>query len=189
MIHRRGTRETLYGLSGRDAHETADHDPELFVGLEWLGALDRSQAGPEDRHTLADAALQAALHFSAAPRGNIQFADAAGVLHIEAQYGFEQPFLEFFESVCEGQAACGAAAGSRAVVIVEDVATSPLFANLPSRDVMLAAHALAVVSFPIIRRTNDVAGVLSVHYDAPGLPSRHALGMLGSIAERLGRLL
>lgn len=190
MNHRPSTREQLY----RFFSEPTSQDPgpgasRSSVEREWLGVLDRGGSTTRDRHALAEAALEAALHFSAAPRGNMQLADANGVLHIEAQHGFEAPFLAFFEAVHAGQAACGAAQESGAVIIVEDVRTSPLFVNTPALDVMRAAHVLAVVSFPIIRRSGDVAGVLSVHYEGCGRPSRHALGMVGSIAERLGRLL
>ena len=71
--------------------------------------------------------LEAAIEMTGAEMGNIQLLDGAGVLKIAAQRGFEAPFLEFFDEVHDGQAACGAAMQRGERVIVDDVQQSPVF--------------------------------------------------------------
>lgn len=177
-------------LSHRVAPDFSREEPTgVDTAPDWLSRLDRQAASTPDRHALADAALEAALEFSCASRGNVQFADRRGVLHIEAQRGFGSEFLEFFESVHSNQAACGAAKHSGMPVIVDDVANSALFMGTPALDVMMNAGALAVASFPICGGSRRVVGVLSVHYDRPRRPSDRALGLLEGIAARAGRLL
>ena len=90
-----------------------------------------------------------------ADMGNLQLVKGAS-LEISAHRGFGQPFLDYFGTVHEDQAACGAALRSRERVIVEDVRTSPIFFDTPARDVLLAAGALAVQSTPLYSRSGRV---------------------------------
>src|SRR5262249_43516235 len=53
----------------------------------------------EDLPSLLQEVLATALQITGADRGNIQLLHANGTLHIEAQHGFLQDFLEFFRSV------------------------------------------------------------------------------------------
>ena len=53
--------------------------------------------------------LDAGIEITAADMGNIQLLDDAGRLGIAAHRGFDAPFLEFFNEVHDGLAACGSA--------------------------------------------------------------------------------
>ena len=53
--------------------------------------------------------LDAGIQITAADMGNIQLLDDAGRLRIAAHRGFEAPFLEYFDEVHGGLAACGSA--------------------------------------------------------------------------------
>jgi PAS domain-containing protein len=54
--------------------------------------------------------VDAAIAITTADMGNIQLLDlASGALKIEASRGFDSPFLDFFNAVHDGQAACGTA--------------------------------------------------------------------------------
>src|SRR5215831_9313090 len=125
--------------------------------------------------------LDAAIEITGANMGNIQLLDQ-GVLKIVAQRGFERPFLEFFDSVHEGNAACGTARHLGERVIVEDVSTSPVFADSPARDVVLAAGVKAVQSTPLISRSGSLIGIFSTHFREPHRPDHRELRLLDLLA-------
>jgi GAF domain len=95
---------------------------------------------------------------------NIQLFDpASAALRIEAQRGFSQPFLEFFDCVHDGHAVCITAFKTRAQIIVEDVAESRTFLGTPALEVVLDAGVRAVVSTPTVGSTGSILGILSTH--------------------------
>src|SRR5215475_1869871 len=97
--------------------------------------LDPYFLAASDLPTILTTAIDAAIVLTGVDMGNVQLFDPAlGALRIEAQRGFEPPFLEFFESVDEGQAVCGMALARAERVIVEDVTKSPIFAGAPALD-------------------------------------------------------
>src|SRR3546814_8882812 len=77
--------------------------------------------------------------------GNIQLLDReTGVLKIAASRGFDAPFLTFFETVHENDAACGTALKRGERIVVEDVEASPIVLGTPALAVLLAAGVRAV---------------------------------------------
>jgi PAS domain S-box-containing protein len=133
--------------------------------------------------------LDAGIEITAADMGNIQLLDDAGRLRIVAHCGFDAPFLEFFEKVQHGMAACGSALQKGERVIVEDVASSPVFAGTPAREVMLAAEAHAVQSTPLVSRSGRVLGMFSTHYRRPQRPSERELRLLDLLARQAADLI
>ena len=77
--------------------------------------------------------LDAGIEITAADMGNIQLLDDAGRLRIVAHRGFDAPFLEFFDEVHDGLAACGSALQKGERVIVEDVAAQSYFCRHAAR--------------------------------------------------------
>jgi signal transduction histidine kinase/CheY-like chemotaxis protein len=144
------------------------------------------QAG--DVSTLLIDVLDAAIDLSSADMGNIQLLEH-GVLKIVAHRGFETPFLEFFNSIDQGPAACVTAIEKGERVIVSDVASSEIFAGSPALSVMLAAGARAVQSTPLVSRSGRVLGVLSTHYHAPHRPSHRELRLLDVLARQAADIL
>jgi PAS domain S-box-containing protein len=129
--------------------------------------------------------VDAAIAVTAADLGNIQLFDrGSGTLKIVANRGFEASFLEFFNSVHEGQAACGTAMSSGKRVIIEDVAASPVFAGTPALEVMLVAGARAVQSTPLTSRSGRLVGMLSTHYRTPRRPAERDLRLLDLLARQ-----
>jgi PAS domain S-box-containing protein len=132
--------------------------------------------------------MDAGIEITNADMGNIQLLEN-GVLKIVSQRGFKEPFLDFFNQVHEGQAACGSALRNRERVIVQDVAQSAVFAGSHARDVMLAAGALAVQSTPLISRSGQLLGMFSTHFRSPHTPTERELRLLDVLARQAADLI
>ena len=110
--------------------------------------------------------LTSALKVTKADMGNVQILGIEG-LRIEAQIGFQQPFLDYFQIVRDGSCACGAAKREGKRIIVENVADSPVFQDIRARQTMLDAGARAVQSTLLISRSGKLIGMLSTHFREP----------------------
>jgi hypothetical protein len=134
--------------------------------------------------------LGSAIAETSADMGNIQLLDHdSGILKIRAHRGFEAPFLDYFNDVESGQAACGTAMKAGVRVIVEDTVNSAIFRNSPSLEVLLDANVRAVQSTPIIGENDDVIGILSTHYRKPTRPSTQDLQVLDYYAREIAALM
>jgi GAF domain-containing protein len=149
--------------------------------ISGLAFLDPYFFVESDRHALLVSALDAALGLTGADMGNVQLCDPIShTLHIEAQRGFESPFLDFFARVHDGQAACGLAMTRAERVTVADVVSSPIFAGTPALDVMVEAGARAVQSTPLIGSSGRLLGMFSTHYHRTATPDRDRPAPAGS---------
>jgi PAS domain S-box-containing protein len=159
-----------------------------------LDAMTRMQqlsarlVGADDFEALMPEILDAAIEISHADMGHIQLLED-GVLRMVVQRGFESPFLDYFNAVQEGEAACGTAMRYGARLIVDDVATSPVFVGNPALEVMLAAGACAVQSTPLVSRSGRVLGMFSTHYHTPQRPGEQALRLLDILARQAADLI
>lgn len=134
--------------------------------------------------------LLSAIAATGAQFGNLQIFDPVrGVLKIVAQYGFEREFLAHFASVTVGDSsACGAALQQQSRIIVEDVASHPIFRGTDSGQVMLRAHAASVQSTPLFGYAGNFLGVVSTHADRPRSFSAQELCSLDAlVAEFIGK--
>jgi GAF domain-containing protein len=155
-----------------------------------LGVLDPYFLAVTDQQTLLYALLDAALRHTGADMGNVQLFDPArGGLHIVAQRGFQQPFLDFFAWVGDDRSACGTAAARAQPVTVPDVARSAIFGSGPDREVVLDAHARAVQSFPLVGSGGRLLGVFSTHYHKPGRPRATDSRLLAVLTRAAARAL
>ena len=144
---------------------------------------------PASPAEVCESALEAALTVAGTDLGNVQLLDAAGVLRISAQRGFEPPFLDFFAEVKGLESACGVALMLGRQFAVADVETHELFSGTPAGKVILAAGARAVESSPIMDASGAPIGMLSVHHRSPGTPDAQVMALLARIARRAGALL
>jgi signal transduction histidine kinase/CheY-like chemotaxis protein len=129
--------------------------------------------------------VDAAIAITRADMGNIQLLDeGSGALRIAASRGFDSPFLEFFNTVHEGEAACGQAVQRGARVVVGDVTTNAVFAGTPALDVLLTAGVRAVQSTPLVCRSAQLLGVLSTHYRVPRVPTDRELHLLDVLVRQ-----
>ena len=129
--------------------------------------------------------LDAALEITGAQMGNVQLLDR-GTLKIVAQRGFRAPFLEFFAEVDNGSASCGEAMRRGDRVVVEDVISSPIFANTRALEVLLEAGARAVQSTPIVNHSGTLVGIFSTHFCEPHRPDPRELRLLDLLARQAG---
>lgn len=139
--------------------------------------------------TLLGDVLDAAIAVTGTDMGTVQLLDpATGDLKIIVQRGFAEPFLDHFNTVLDGMAACGTAMKSGKRVIVENVENNPLF-DEESRKIMRAAGALSVQSTPFITRSGELLGMFSTHYRAPrSFDDRH-LRLLDLLAQQAADLI
>ena len=129
--------------------------------------------------------LAAAMEGTRADMGNIQVYDAkASRLVIYVQRGFRQPFLEFFDSVHSGEAACGSALKAARRVIVSDVTDSPIFPSAETIEVLLDAGVRSVQSTPLRNKLGVPLGILSTHYRTVGGVAHTDLRLIDHFASR-----
>lgn len=129
--------------------------------------------------------INAAVAITNADMGNIQILDPeSGRLKIVAQRGFERPFLDYFDSVPEGRAACGTAMMRMERVVVEDVSRSPIFVGTPELEVMLAAGVRAVQSTPLLSRSGRLLGMFSTHYRTSRRPDERELKLIDLLVRQ-----
>jgi GAF domain-containing protein len=133
--------------------------------------------------------LNAAMAVTDADHGNVQVVCRdSGQLRIVAQQGFEPAFLDYFDTVAKGTAACGAALRAGYRIIVPDVKTAPEF-SAAARTVMLDANARAVQSTPVLDRAGAVIGMISTHFQTPHRPGSESLRLLDALAHSVGPIL
>jgi PAS domain S-box-containing protein len=160
---------------------------ELAAGIR-MQQLSARLLRLDDFNQLLSEILDAAIDISHADMGNIQLFQG-DALKIVVHRGFQEPFLNFFNSVHEGHAACGTALRDAQRIVVEDVANSPIFAGSKALDVMLAAGARAVQSTPLIDQSGQVLGIFSTHYRTTRRPLESELRTLDVLARLAAELI
>ena len=115
--------------------------------------------------------LAAVVQLLGADKGNVQLLQLdRRVLTIEAQWGFESEFLDFFREVStDHDSACGRALRTGERIIIEDVEEDAHFA--PYRQIARRADFRAVTSTPLIGSKGSPLGILSTHFRLPHRPS------------------
>ena len=149
------------GAAIRAGEDALKMRAELRPQIECLG----KEEGFRKRYVAAmlPVILAGAMDRAGAEMGNIQLCDRSGSLTICVQSGFNLAFLEYFDAVPSGQAACGWALRAAQRVVVRDVTDSPVFHNSPALEVVLDAGVRSVQSTPLLSRSGGVLGVLSTH--------------------------
>ena len=172
-------RESVFGMVDRFDEEAAQEGRRM--------ALERN---PNRSVSMLGWTVDTALRITNAAKANLQVFDSTSdCLQIVAQHGFSQSFLNFFNSVHAGQAACGQAFGTRSRVIVEDVTESQVFCGTPALEVLLDAGVRAVQSTPLVSSSGTVLGILSTHWPSPGHLSNRSLASLDILTRLVARWL
>ena len=129
--------------------------------------------------------LNVAIEISSADKGNIQLLDReSGTLKLATQSGFDDPFVEYFESVNGDDSACGVALRTKQRVIVEDINDSEIYAGKHSLETMRKAGVLAVQSLPLFSSTGNVLGMISVHFAHAHRPSEQELRLMDLLSRQ-----
>lgn len=132
--------------------------------------------------------VDAAVEITGADMGNIQLLED-GVLNIAAHRGFDARFVNFMNHINKGETACGTALERGERIIVEDIATSPVFAGKPALGIMWGAGVRAVQSTPLVTRGGQILGMLSTHYRTPRRPSERDLRLIDILARQTADLI
>lgn len=116
-----------------------------------------------------------AIKMASADMGTLQILDpGTNNLRIAAQVGFSKRFLEFFDTVQQSQCAFGSALSLGQRIIVESVASDPIFRGTKAREIILREGVRAVQSIPLKTHSGQLVGVLSTHFRV-AKPSRNQL--------------
>src|SRR5262245_38195187 len=139
-----------------------------------------SEHGGRNVQTVVEFLLSRSIQLSQAKLGNVQLLNLrTGSLDIEAQNGFNDEFLSFFQTVHFSQgSACARVMQNRTTVVVEDVLADPMFGSAAT--IMLNAGVRAVQSVPLISSSGAFVGVLSTHFLRP---HRSAGSLLTNLEE------
>ena len=186
---RRATREQLLRAAAEQSE--ANMRIELRAELAAMNRLHELTArwlGSAELRTVLQEVLDASIEILNADFGNIQLYDVTSRgLRIAVQRGFDQDFLDFFETVHEGTGSCGTALQKRSRVVVEDVLAEPSFA--PVLSIVISSSFRAVQSTPLISRSGELLGVLSTHFRRPHRPSAPDLRLLDLYARQAAELI
>jgi PAS domain S-box-containing protein len=149
-----------------------------------LQTLSTRLVQPQEIDAMMENILDAAIEIAGADMGNVQLIDReTNTVRMIAQSGFQQPTLQFFTEN-PGTDVCGEAIARAERVIVENVATHPIFAGTPAREVVLAAGAHALQATPLISRSGRVVGVISTHHRQSHIPTERQLALLDVLARQ-----
>lgn len=139
----------------------------------------------KDLKTICNEILIAAIELSHADMGNIQLLNEEDKkLDIYVHYGFDEPFLSYFNKSSKGFNAWGIALEEELRVCVEDVSQSTLFAGPHDLNVLADAGVKSVQSTPLITSTGKVLGILSTHYKERHIFIDRELRMLDMLAHQ-----
>jgi PAS domain S-box-containing protein len=174
-------RESEARLFGILEHSAADL--KAMRRLNEIGARCAKE-GDDVAGCLKDV-LDVAIEIAGADKGNIQLLDLqSGALQIATQQGFDNLFLEFFESVIDDNSACGVAMQTKQRIIVEDVTESEIYAGKPALQAMREANVVAVQSLPLMSSAGTVLGIISTHFSHVHRPSEQELRLMDLLARQ-----
>ena len=177
--------ESARAVQGSAAAREGAAEAKLKIWLEKLTALETYAS----RDLALELALEAATAVLSADFANVQRIHPSGRgLVLEAHRGFGQSFLNFFEFVEDRHSACGLALQEHRPVIVEDVISSPIFANTRGLEELQLAGVRSVRSVPLVGSSGQVLGMLSVHWHRPRAHSDAELKRLQALAGAIARL-
>ncbi|BAI61422.1 putative histidine kinase [Methanocella paludicola SANAE] len=169
----------------KELSNTKDHLASELDAMDRLHAISVKSVLDGDLSAVLSQIINAATSITNSDMGNIQVLDLeSGRLRIVAHRGFDRPFLDYFDNVAEGRAACGEAMSRKERVVVEDVTRSPVFMGTPDLEVMLAAGVRAVQSTPLLNRSGRLMGIFSTHYRTPRRPDERELKLIDLLARQ-----
>jgi anti-anti-sigma regulatory factor len=136
-------------------------DPRTLVEEGFLALADRT--------TIVAGILIAALGASSARAAVMRAFDTrTGVLALAGHRGLHPWYADHTSTKDWAPAACDEALATGRPVLVENIATSPVFAGHPTQPLLLAAGTHAMHCYPLNDRNGQIAGLLALHYEAPG---------------------
>ncbi len=175
----------------RDITEQKQTEARLRNSLDALTRIHKLSEKLLDRrglHPLLQEILDAAVEITAADKGTLQLLEGDS-LRIVAHHGHDKSFLEFFERAENVASVCGETTRRGERVIVSDVEESPIFAGMPSLQVLRNAGVLAVQSTPIRNRKGVLLGILTTHWSVRHSLDEHDLWKLDLLVRQAADLI
>lgn len=158
---------------------------ELEVQVEDLRQLHEMSVGLAhtlDIELVLKEVLRAAMAVQQTDMGILSLRDSErGGLQLNVHSGFDEEFLKQIEWVPPGGGACGTCYEQRRRIVVEDVEKDPLFALY--REAARLAGFKACHSTPLITRSGNIIGVLSVHFRRSRRPSERETRLMDLYAQ------
>lgn len=127
--------------------------------------------------------IETAIDLAGADFGNVQLLTTDGRLGIVAQRNFPEWWIAYWDTVAQGQGACGVALEQSRRVCVEDVELSPIFVGTPALEIQRRAGVRAVHSIPLLNKHGQCLGMFSTHYRVPHTPAAATLRVLDLLAS------
>lgn len=167
---------------GSTSDPTPAREREALAMLLKLAMFSVGEAGLKP---ILSEIVEIGITISGADFGTIQLLDTnSSDLKIEAQRGFPQWWLDFWDGTNAGRGACGTALERGERVIVEDVERSPIFRGTYALEIQRRAGVRAVQSTPLVSRSGKPVGILSTHYRKPQFPHETVLQLLDLLASQ-----
>jgi PAS domain S-box-containing protein len=132
--------------------------------------------------------LDAAIEITRADMGSVQLMEGDAP-RIVSQRGFDPAQLRYKDGSPENDKIFGRTLECSKRMIIEDIATSPVFRGTEAHNIMLAAGARALQCTPLISRSGRLLGMFSTHYRVAGLPSDRQLRLLDILARQAADLI
>ncbi|MHB8065426.1 MAG: sensor histidine kinase, partial [Ruminiclostridium sp.] len=119
-------------------------------------------------HEVLDGIIETVIEFTIADMSSIHLLDEqSGQIKMMAQRGFEEPFIDLFNKIHDGQMSFDISQELSGRIIIEDIAKSPLFMFRHDIQCVLATGIRAVQFTPLVSQSGQLLGVLSTLYRAP----------------------
>ena len=156
--------------------------------LQRLHKLSTRLLGEETFEAVLQRALVAAAELLKTTKGTLQLYDPkTNVLHMVAQVGFDEHFLQEFQRMPLDLATCGAAYQRQRRVIVENVTTDLEFSQLAP--LYTRHHVVSAQSTPLFAGDRRVLGVLTTYSTDAGKPTDEQLRILDLYADQAARII
>jgi PAS domain S-box-containing protein len=172
-----GTLSVIRDISERRRYEAElaaakDDLARQVAGLTRLHELALRLGSLHELQPMLEAILEAAVEIHGTDRGLISlYEPASGLLCVRASRRMDASALERVGAIKPGRetGATGTAFHLRRRIVIEDTEVDPCYE--PFREGARKTGFRAVHSTPIVQRSGQILGVLSVHFDAPRRPS------------------
>jgi DNA-binding NarL/FixJ family response regulator len=162
---------------------------ERFVSDGLIPSLPLDPSWHDSPSVLSEV-VDRAMKMACADKAILQiFNPETNALHIVAQFGFSRQFLEFFDRVEHNQGSSGTALALGQRVIVDDVASDPIFQGTSLREVVLGEGVRAVQSIPLKTLSGRLLGVLSTHFKVAKPLRQHLLSVTDAFAQEVAELI
>jgi PAS domain S-box-containing protein len=169
------------GKASRASEKRISAELAAMIRLHRLSDLSVTQG---DLGIILCEIVDAAIDVADADLGTVQLIDpVSSALRIVAHRGFPEWWVDFWNSVPQGQGSCGVSLQRGERVIVENVEQSPIFVGA-ALEIQLKVGVRAVQSTPLVSRSGKLLGVFSTHYGKPQRPDEGKLRILDLLARQ-----